>query len=231
MMPHNPPYYARLAEAAGFAKAKDLLAFQGGDSAGRRVPVPERSARAAEVLRRRLGVTLRPLDRRRFDRDVERIKRCYNAVWERNWGFVPLTDREIDHAARQFKPFHVPDLVPFVEHEGRTIGFGLALPDVNEVLIRHRSGRLFPALLDLLWSLWRRRIRRLRILMLGVVPEYRGKGVDALLWHWIWTRGQEHGFRWGEASWILEDNAAMANAAERMGFSRYKTYRLYDRKL
>jgi GNAT superfamily N-acetyltransferase len=230
MMAHNPPYYAGLVEACGFAKAKDLWAFGGGDPE-RRTTAPERSIRAADVLRRRLGLTLRPFDPRDFDAEVARIQEIYNAIWERNWGFVPMTPNEIRHLARQFKPIYNPDIIPFVEKDGRAIGFGLALPDVNAVLRRHRSGRLIPAVPHLLWALWRKRIHRARIPMLGVLPEYRGKGIDALLWQWIWSHAMEHELWWGEAGWILEDNPAMANAAERMGFRRYKTYRMYDRAL
>jgi GNAT superfamily N-acetyltransferase len=81
----------------------------------------------------------------------------------------------------------------------------------------------------LLWALKMRKIRRARILLLGVVPEYRGKAVDAMLYHWIWTRAEKLGFRWGEAGWILEDNPAMNAGLEKMTFRVYKTYRLYDR--
>jgi len=230
MMAHNPPYYERLLLAAGFEPSKDLWAFQGGHPE-RYAPVPERATRAVELLGRRLGIRMRPLDMRRFDAEVEVVRAAYNAVWERNWGFVPMTAEEIRHMARQLRPVIIPDIVPIAEKDGEVVGFGLAIPDLNQVLRRHRSGRLFPALLDVLWSLRRRKIRRARILLLGVRPDYRGRGVDALLWHWIWTRAAEHGIYWGEASWILEDNAAMVNAAERMDFSRYKTYRLYDRAL
>ncbi len=174
---------------------------------------------------------MRGLDHRNFVEEVERIKQAYNAAWERNWGFVTMNGHEIDHVAQQFKGFYLPELVPFAEKDGRLVGFGLALPDLNEVLRSNRSGRLFPAILRVLWAVRRRKVRRLRVLLLGVLPEYRGRGVDALLWNRIWTRALELGFRWGEASWILEDNAPMCNAAERMGFTHYKTYRLYERTL
>jgi GNAT superfamily N-acetyltransferase len=167
-----------------------------------------------------------------FRGEVERIKVLYNRCWEKNWGFIPMTDHEIDHLAEQFKPVAIADLVPFAERNGEVIGFGLALPDLNEVFRRHRSGRLTPALLaDLLLSLKLRRLRRARILLLGVIPELRGKGVDAMLYHWIWTKSAEHRIYWGEAGWILEDNPAMKAGLEKMEFTIYKTYRLYDRPL
>jgi GNAT superfamily N-acetyltransferase len=90
---------------------------------------------------------------------------------------------------------------------------------------------MFPAVLKILWSVWRKRIPRLRVLLLGILPQYRGKGVDALLWHRIWSRTEPNGFRWAEASWVLEDNAGMNNALQRMGFTHYKTYRIYERRL
>jgi GNAT superfamily N-acetyltransferase len=230
MMTHNPPFYVDLVEGGGFTKAKDLWAFAGGDAKAP-VPVPERLARAIERLGRGSGVRLRGLDRTRFNDEVARVMQAYNTAWECNWGFLPMTPREIEHAARQFRPIYIADLVAFAEKDGEVVGFALAVPDVNEILRTNRSGRLLPVAPRLLWSLWRERLRRVRILLLGVLPEYRGKGVDAMLWHWIWTRAARHGIGWGEAGWILEDNPAMVNAATRMGFTRYETYRIYERAL
>jgi GNAT superfamily N-acetyltransferase len=230
MMPHNPRYYVGLLERAGFTKAKDLWVYQGG-SQERYVPVPERLARATELIRQRQGITLRRLNLEDFRGEVERIKELYNSAWERNWGFVPMTEHEIDHLAEQFKPVVIPELVPMAEKDGKLIGFGIALPDLNVVFRKNRSGRLFPMVLRLLWALKAKRIRRARILLLGVAPDYQGKGVDAMLYHWIWTKSGERGIYWGEAGWILEDNPAMNAGLEKMTFRVYKTYRLYDRPL
>jgi GNAT superfamily N-acetyltransferase len=230
MMPHNPPYYLQLIETAGFVKAKDLLVYEGGHPT-RYAPVPERLARGTQLMAERLGVTLRPLRMDDFDAELARIKSLYQRCWEKNWGFVPMTEAEIDHLAAQFKPVVVPDLVPFIEKDGEPIGFALALPDLNVVLRHNRKGWLLPALLPLFWALKRRTIRRTRILLLGVVPEWRGRGLDAVLYHWVWTRAARHGMYWGEASWILEDNPAIIAGLVKMGFNHYKTYRVYDRPL
>jgi GNAT superfamily N-acetyltransferase len=230
MMPHNPRYYVPLLERAGFAKAKDLWVYQGG-SEERYVPVPERLARATELIRQRQGITLRALNMKDFEGEVERIKELYNSAWEKNWGFVPMTEREIDHLAEQFKPVVIPELVPMAEKDGKLIGFGIALPDLNVVFRRNRSGRVFPMIFKLLWALKAKRIRRARILLLGVLPEHQGKGIDAMLYHWIWTKSGERGIYWGEAGWILEDNPAMNAGLEKMTFRVYKTYRLYDRRI
>jgi GNAT superfamily N-acetyltransferase len=224
----NPPYYVELVEGAGFRPAQDLLGFWGGH-ADHPVPPTPRLDRAVGRIAERLGVTLRALDSRRFWNEVETVRALYNRSWERNWGFVPMTDRELSHMARELRPIHIADIVPFAEHAGEPIGFGLALPDLNEVLRGNRKGRLLPGLLRILWALKRKRFHRMRILLLGVRPDFRGRGVDALLWHWIWTRSARYGLGWGEASWILADNAGMRNAAERSGLEAYKTWRLYDR--
>jgi len=225
MMPYNFPYYQQLHERYGFAKAKDLLAYEGGGAQA----APERFVRLAQRAAERRGVKLRTLDMKRFDAEVELIKALYNSAWEKNWGFVPLTEAEIDHLATQLKPIVVPDLVCFAERAGKVIGFAVALPDLNVALRHNPSGRMFPGILKVLWHA--RKVNRLRILLLGVLPQYRSSGVDALLYHWIWTKGVAHGFTWGEGGWILEDNAAMNNAAVQLGFRPYRTYRIYDKPL
>jgi hypothetical protein len=142
-----------------------------------------------------------------------------------------MTGAEIDHLAAAFKPVVIPDFVPFAERDGKTIGFGLALPDFNQVLRTNRNGRMFPAALQLLWTLKTQRFRRSRILLLGVLPEYRSKAVDAAMYHWIWLAGKRNGITWGEAGWVLEDNPAMNAGIMKMGMTPYKKFRLYDRPL
>jgi hypothetical protein len=224
MNPHNPPYYIALVERAGFHKAKDLIQY-------RKVatPMPERLSRGAKLLAERRHIALRRIDMRRFDTEVERIKQVYNAAWEKNWGFVPMTDAEMDHLAAQLKPVVVPDMVVFAERGGQVIGFGLALPDFNVALKANPSGRMFPGILKVLWA--SRGIRRIRIMALGLLKEFRGSGADGLLYHWIWQKATALGYRWGEAGWILEDNVPMTNGLLRMGFEAYKTLRMYDRPL
>jgi len=225
MMPHNPPYYAPLFERAGFTKAMDLLAYEGGWEG-----VPARLTAAAPKLAERSKITLRPLDLKHFWRDVEQVKLLYNQAWEKNWGFIPMTDAEMNHLARQLKAVVVPDLVVFASIGDRLIGFAIALPDFNVALRTNRSGRLFPfGLLRILWN--QRKINRARVITLGVLPEFRRTGADALMYEWLWRHAHALGYPWGESSWILETNSAMRNALERMGFAVYKTYRVYDRRL
>jgi GNAT superfamily N-acetyltransferase len=224
MMPHNPRYYPALVEGAGFRKAKDLLAFE---STG--TELPERLVAATELVSKRYGVTCRRIDMRRFPEEVALIERLFNAGWQRNWGYVPLTPREVDHLAAQLKPLVVPDVVVFAERSGEPIGFAAAVPDFNVALRANPSGRLFPGILKVLWA--SRRITRLRVLLLGVAPEWQGRGIDALLYRHVWENGRSRGYDWAEAGWILEDNHAMINGLKRMGFEAYKTYRVYERPI
>jgi GNAT superfamily N-acetyltransferase len=224
MMPYNPPHYRALHERYGFTKAKDLLVFEGGGAAP-----PERLVRLTRRVAERAGITLRPLKMKQFAAEVELVKALYNQAWERNWGFVPLTEAEIDHLAKQLKPIVVPDLVVFAEREGQVVGFGVALPDFNLALRHNRSGRLFPGILKVLWH--SRKINRARVLLLGVIPELRGRGIDGVLYEWVWNNCVRHGMPAGEGGWILEDNAPMTKAADQLGFHVSKIYRIYDKPL
>jgi GNAT superfamily N-acetyltransferase len=222
LMAHNPPYYGRLVEAAGFAKAKDLLAYKSTSQ-----ELPARLRAASETLRRRYAISLRAIDRGHAGDEVRRIQTLYNAAWESNWGFVPLTDREVEDLARQLLAILDPELVVFAERERRPIGLGIALPDVNAALRTNRSGRLLPGLLKIFLA--SRKLTRLRVLALGTLPEWRRKGVDALLYRAIWDAARRRGYTRAEAGWILEDNHAMRNGLTRMGFEVHKRYRLYER--
>jgi GNAT superfamily N-acetyltransferase len=224
LTPYNPPYYVRLVEQAGFTTSKNLLMYQTVSAT-----LPDRLKRAAEKVRDRLNIRLRPLDKKRFTDEVERIKPLYNGAWENNWGFVPLTDAEIEHLAKQLKPVVVPDLVVFAERNGDPIGFAAAVPDFNVALKTNPSGRIFPGIVPIL--LKSRSITRIRILLLGVLKEYRGMGVAELMYHWIWEKAVARGYDWGEAGWVLEDNAPMNRGLEFMGFEVYRKLRFYDRPL
>jgi len=225
MMPYNPRYYVGLLERARFTKAMDLLAYDGGREA-----VPERLRAAGPKLAARYHITLRPLDMKHFWDEVALVKDLYNKAWEKNWGFIPMTDAEMNHLAKQLKAVVVPELVVFASIGDKLIGFAIALPDFNVALRSNRSGRLFPfGLFRILWN--QRKIDRARVLTLGVLPEYRRTGADALMYEWLWRVSHRRGMPQGESSWILETNAAMRNGLERMGFAVYKTYRVYDRRV
>ncbi|MBK8233207.1 MAG: hypothetical protein IPK72_22155 [Candidatus Eisenbacteria bacterium] len=140
--------------------------------------IPERLLKMLARIEERNQITVRPLEKRRFGAEVEIVRQIYNAAWERNWGFVPMTNAEIDHMAKELKPVVDPDLVAFAEKDGKPIGFALALPDLNQAL-RKANGKLWPFGLPRM-MLEMRRIHRLRVLTLGVLNEYRRLGADVL---------------------------------------------------
>ncbi len=225
LMPHNPSVYASYIEGAGFAKAKDLWAWD----IDLTVPLGARIARMAERVRKRHGVTVRRVNMRAYYADLKKMVGVYREAWEQNWGFVPPTDAEMKQLATDLKPIIDPDLVLFAEAAGRTVACVVVLPDVNQVLKR-MHGNLFP--LGLLHFLNRRKIiNRSRLVLLGVIPEYRNLGLYPLMIAEIHQRGVANGYVRGELSWTLEDNDAVNAGIEAAGGRRYKTYRLYEKPL
>ena len=227
MMPYNPEYYVALVEEAGFEKAQSLIAYHLPHS----VP-PEKLVKLESRLEKRLGVRTRTIDMDHFEEELERLRLLYNKAWEKNWGFVPMTDAEIDFMAHELKPLvkRIPTQVIFAEREdGEVIGFTLFLMDANQALI-HAKGRLFPfGLFKILKHL--PTMDYCRVLTLGLVPEARGQGIDNLLIMALFRHGAAAGTIGGEFSWILEDNAAMRKPLERIGSEISKRYLLYDRPI
>lgn len=223
MMTYNPPYYETLLEQAGFRKAKDLLAYllTSVDMA------TDRAERLERALRERRGALVRPMRKKEWDAEVSIVRRIYNQAWERNWCFVPFTPDEFDHMASSMKQIVDPHLVGILEVHGEPVGFGLALPDVN-LALKHANGRLFPfGLLRILWA--SRSIKRMRVPILGILEEHRGKGYDVLLYLHLFRSGTARGYRAAETSWILEDNDLMRRGLENIGARVYRTYRMYER--
>ncbi len=225
LMAHGRPYYPDLMEGAGFNKAKDLLAYWISSN-----EPPERLVRAVERIEAGIdGLEIREVDLKKLPEEVELVQSIYNSAWERNWGFVPLTEAEIDHLAAELKPILEPKYVLLASVHGEPVGFALTLPDFNQPL-RGANGRLFPlGLLKLLWH--SRRIDRGRVFALGLKPGFRGKGIDAVFYLKTFQAGRELGHTTGECSWILEDNWKMRRALEKAGAKVYKTYRVYRKDL
>ncbi|MBI3182262.1 MAG: N-acetyltransferase [Myxococcales bacterium] len=229
MMAYNPRYYPALYEACGFKKAKDLWAWELSSS----VAPPEKVARIAEKVRQREGVVVRAVNMKDFESEVRRVKEIYNSAWEKNWGFVPMTDAEFDHMARELKQLVVPKLLLLAEVKGEPVAFSMTLPDANPAL-KAAGGRLtrfgLPiGLVKLLLAA--RRIKRLRLITLGIKEGYRRRGLDAILYLDTLKAARELGYTGGEISWTLEDNHLVNRAIESMGGRKYKTYRIYERAI
>lgn len=228
MMTYNAPYQVKLAEKFGLKKAQDLLAYQLTEESG----IPPRLQAVVERLKHRSKVTIRQIDMSNFDRELAVVQEIYDSGWANNWGFVPMDKAEFRHMAKSLKQILDPRIVTIAEHEGKPIGFSLALPDINQALI-HLKGRLFPfGLLKLLWhTKIRNKINQARMVIFGVIPEYQKRGIDSLLFVETFNRGTTHGYTTGELSWILESNEMMCRAAEQMGAVPYKRYRIVEMPL
>ena len=222
LMPFNPPYYQSLIESAGFHKVKDLYSYH----LKKKNVVSERLVRVAEIVKKREGLTFRSLRMDDFENEVKLIKDLYNKAWQHNWGAVPMTDEEFDVLAKDLKPIVVPELVLIAEYNREPIGFALTLPDLNIALKHNRSGSLLAGLFCLLF--YKKKINRVRIIVLGVLPERQKTGAASVLFYETARRGMELGYTEGEAGWVLEDNVMMNRAAELLNADRYKTYRIYD---
>ncbi|GMU05595.1 N-acetyltransferase [Corallococcus caeni] len=227
MMPYNPAYYAGLLETCGFTKAKDLWAWELSSS----TPPPEKVARIAEKIRQREGITVRAVNLKDFPAEVARIKEIYNAAWEKNWGFIPFTDREFDHMAKEMKAIVRPELLLIAEVKGEPVAFSMTLPDANPAF-QAANGRLttFGLPIGLVkLVLASRKLKRLRLLTLGIKEGYRRRGLDAILYLDTLRTAKELGYTGGEISWTLEDNHLVNRAIESMGGQRSKTYRVFQR--
>jgi hypothetical protein len=224
-MAHGRPHYPGLFQGADYEKAKDLLAYW--------ISSNEPTARLARAVQRLEtgieGLHIRQVDLKRLPEEVELVQSIYNSAWEKNWGFVPLAEAEIDHLAAELKPILEPRYALLAFVHGEPVGFSLTLPDFNQAL-RQANGRLFPwGLAKILWH--SRRIDRGRVFALGLKPGFRDKGIDAAFYLRTFQAGRELGHTTGECSWILEDNWKMRRALEKTGAEVYKTYRVYQKDL
>jgi len=225
MMTYNPKYYLDFMERYGMRKAKDLYAY----FIDKNSPPPERVVKMAENIKQKEEIKIHNVNMKNLKNEVEKIKAIYNSAWSPNWGFIPMTDEEFDHMVKGLKQIVDPHLIFIAEMDGKPAGFSLALPDVNQVL--HKiNGRLFPlGLFKLLWhTKIKNKINGVRIITMGVVPEFQKRGIDTVFYVETYNVGVKRGYTWAELSWVLEDNLKMNRILELLGAKLYKKYRLYE---
>jgi GNAT superfamily N-acetyltransferase len=220
-------YYPQLIEDAGFAKAMDLYMWN--------LEVSDRSRvhdsiwHMARDVEAKHGITVRPMRKRNMEAEINRFLEVYNAAWERNWGFVPLTEAEVRHYAKDLKPILDENWAFVAEKDGETVGAALTLPDYNQVLVR-MGGRILPfGWAKALW--YRRKIDRVRVFALGVKREWQHTGVAAKLYELHFDAAERTRQTGGEMGWILESNKSMNRAMEGMGGRIVRTYRVYEKLL
>jgi GNAT superfamily N-acetyltransferase len=227
---HNPRYYSRLIEGWGFAKVMDFFAWWFAHPAN----AAARLRRLAGALKKRPEkVTFRQGNLRDLPSEARSIRAIYNQAWEKNWGFVPFSEKEFAYMTKEMKPLLLPDLIWLAEIGSEPVGFILCVPDIN-VALKKIDGRLttFGLPIGLAKLLYQKsRIKTVRLVALGVVPKYRRHGIaEMLVLHIIENAMLKRGFI-GECSLILENNVMMNRFLEAIGAEKYKTYRVYRRSL
>ncbi len=225
---YNYPYYADFLERYGFVKNTDLLSYM--LTTDYLTPQMENLGAQIEARLARRGITIRTIDMKNFTREVNQFLPIYNASWDQNLGFVPMTESEIRHMGKDLKPVIDPDFVFFAEKDGQPIGTALSIPNLNEIFIKIRRGRLFPTgVFKLLFG--RKSIKAARVVALGILPEYRRTGLDLCLYVRTYQAARRKGMHCGEASWILEDNVMMNRALLQIGGKVYRRHRIYEKRL
>jgi GNAT superfamily N-acetyltransferase len=224
MMTYNPPYYVRLLENYGFRKAQDLYAFWGHISM---LPkVAEKLRPFSERIIERYHARIRSLDKSRFHEDVKMFLSLYNRSLTNTWGFVPMSEAEMEHLANGLQHLIVPEMAVIVEVDDRVVGATFGLPDFNP-RIRKINGRLLPfGFLRLLRK--KHEIKKIRIISTNVLPEYQLQGLGVVLMHGLVPKVLESGIEEAEFSWVLESNSFSRGALAKGGAKITKTYRLYD---
>lgn len=226
---YNPKYYIDLLEGYGLENVKNLLSYWLSPPTF----ITPKLERLQDIIKKRNSITVREInfkDKKQFAKDVELLKGIYNTAWQPNWGFVKMTDEEFDALAADFKQFADSKYSLIVEVKGKPAGFLLALPDLNQVMIHNKKGSLLGAGWHLLTK--KKQINVLRIIVLGLIPEYQKTGADAVLYFEVGKRAGENGIEWAEASWILEDNEMMNKGlTQTMNAKHYKTHRIYQKDI
>ncbi|MBN1621642.1 MAG: hypothetical protein JW871_03525 [Endomicrobiales bacterium] len=226
MMPYNPPYYLELAEKCGLKKAKELYAYDMEVSQG---PI-DRLKRLYEIAKKKVpGLKIRKLNIKDFQNEIKKALNVYNSAWEKNWAFVPWTEKEFITIAGRLKDLLLVDTTLLAEIDGKPVGMLIAVPDYNMVM-KKMNGRLFPfGILKFLY--FKSKIKALRLMIMGVIKEYRQRGIEGAMYYESLKNSMNLGFKKCEFSWILDDNIMTQRASEMMGGKIYKKYRVYETKL
>ncbi|MDZ7756696.1 hypothetical protein [Rhodohalobacter sp.] len=226
LMPYHKTYYDKLLKGAGYEKEMDLLTYLvTQDSVDR-----ERANRAMEIVKKRLpGISIRKIKLKKIKDEVKIIRELFNSAWKNNWGFIPLSSEEFDALAKDLKTIVDPNFAHIAEIDGKPVAFSVALPDYNQIF-RDMNGKLLPfGWLKILMN--KNKIDKVRTALMGVIPEYQGRGIDVLLHREAIENGLVEGVYSSEVGWILENNVQMVRVAEKIGGTLDKRYRMYKKDL
>ncbi|MBK9750147.1 MAG: N-acetyltransferase [Anaerolineae bacterium] len=235
LYPYNPPYYAGFIEAAGYKAVMDTYGFYMSAAKVKEVGLDERLERVTKAIMKRGKITVRPIDSKNIKADFQLFKDIYNVAWDKNWGFVPMTPRELDALVASLGQFLDHKLAFFAYVDGEPAGFILAIPDFNQVLQKVAPNPRTPEVISLLKALYHWKLKPsmdwVRVPLLGVKAEFRSKGVDAVLYHYVLQAALKGPYAHSDSGWILATNETMVSIAKNFGSEIYKTFRYYEKAL
>lgn len=234
LMPYNPPYYADFITAAGFEKSMDTVSIYFDRQTMGKANAIERLGKLVPRAMERSNIVVRPLNPRRKKEEFRIFRDIYNAAWEKNWSFVPFTDKELDTLIASLGMFVEPQLAFFAEVDGEPAGFALAIPNLNEALEKAHPQPGVPEPWTLLKTAWHWKIRPsiegVRLPLMGVKEQYRNRGVELAMFYHLLKAMLPSKYQWLDAGWILEINP-LVEIGLKCGGEIYKRHRFYDKKL
>jgi len=226
LMPYNLPYYEGFLRQYGWKTTINLYSYKLTINSVNQFFESNLGKRILELSNSN-RITIRNSNYQHFDDELETLRKVYNASNKNNWGFVPLTKNEFGMMAKDLKSMIPPELILFAEYQNEVVGFLVALPDFNFIFKKIRSGKLFPwGIVKFLW--YKRKIRRARILILGVIEEFRGVGVDVKLYQTITENLSRFKIFDAEACYVMSDNKIMNSVLKKIGGVRNKEYTIFS---
>ena len=235
LMPYNKPYYEKLVLGAGFKPVMDTYSFHLSREDVNQNGLLERLERITKAIMKRNRVTIRPIDAKNLKTEFELFKELYNVAWEKNWGFTPMTDKELDALVKSLGQFFDSKLAFFGYVDGEPAGFIMAIPDFNQVLQKVHPKPGTPEIVSLVKALYYWKLNPIidwaRVPLMGVKEAYRSKGVDAALYFYVLDAMLKGQYQHSDSGWILSSNQNMVSIAKNFGSQIYKTYRYYEKAL
>ena len=227
LMTYNPPYYAALIEALGFAKTQDMYAYE--MDVALLAKLVDRYKPAVMSSLEGDDFAVRRFDRKHFAAEIRTFLEIYNRALDGTWGFTPLQQGEVTHIAKEMGQIIAPEFAAFAMVDGVAVGAVLALLDYNQI-IRKLNGRLLPfGIFRILRG--RKRINVARAMAVTMLPEYQQSGLGIVLLDRLVESAKPWGLKGWEFSWVLESNEASRGSLKKAGTKLTKTYRIYDRAL
>lgn len=231
MMPHHRKYYAAYVEANGYRKAKDVLAFEFDNRSG----LTPTLRKVVDRMMTSGDLTVRPVNKKDMDREMNIIMKIFNDAWSDNWGFIPFTQAEVKLLIKNFKMLLAAKGVQIASWKGEPAAFIVSIPNINE-WFQGMDGRVLSWKLPrLIKSVITKKSKSVRVPLMGVLKKHQDTMIGAGLALSVIREASDYhisqGVTHGEFSWVLEDNLRLRHIMESMGARVHKTYRVYEKAL